>query len=334
MHRPTAIALLPLVLCADLSVVGLGAAPARAAETDPYYAWLYPPRDSTAALNRTLQRTLEAAVHDVNLSLGREHWSCLEATRRIRYAFLRTGMWFFLGSLEREGLDFVPRSNAEYRERYRPLSIYRYSYFAKWGFAVPVDPTLRVADVYLSPDKLGHFFNDGYDYYRRYRTLRDEGATEDAAHEGAIDLGIRDESWIQGDVISGIFSYADLEANEQGFVFYRDLCEGESPGLVLQDGRWRLTRPFELQRYVNPCWDESYYVSAFVDDVGRGVARALQETYCARRPHPEVQRLRHRYDQLGCTSFSHRYLERLVAAGTIPDRSSFTLEVLCEGRAP
>src|SRR5690606_6994789 len=89
----------PLVTALLLSTVG-GAAPARAAETDPYYAWLHPPRDSTAALNRTLNRLLDGALDDVNRSWRWQELSCADVTAEMALPLVRTGMWFFVGAMD------------------------------------------------------------------------------------------------------------------------------------------------------------------------------------------------------------------------------------------
>src|SRR5690606_8800015 len=112
------------------------------------------------------------------------------------------------------GLDYTPRTNTEYLEQHRPRSIYRDGFWWRLGFLVPPDPTMRVAGVHVSFDKLGHFFIDGRQYYAAFHEALAEGLSEEAARQTAIvEVGIRSETYIQGNAISGVFSYADLEAN-------------------------------------------------------------------------------------------------------------------------
>ncbi len=320
-------------LVAPLVAGLLLATSARAAETDPYYAWLHPPRDSTAALNRALNRLLNGALHDVNHSWGWQELSCAEVTAEMAHPLLRTGMWFFVGAMDGNGLDYTPRSNTEYVEQHRPRSIYRDGFWWRLGFLVPPDPTMSIAGVHLSFDKLGHFFIDGHQYYVAFHDGLAEGRSQNAARQSAIVDGIRSETYIQGNAISGVFSYADLEANWQGFVFYRALCDGEQPLLVKQDDGWRLREPLDLADYVNPCWDESYYTSSFDPRVGKGVKRALRD-YCGVEQEPYVAELRRRYRERGCTSFSHAFLDELAAHGKLPDRHEYTIEAVCEAAAP
>lgn len=322
------------LLAASLLIALLASPVASAAETDPYYAWLHPPRDSTDALNRGVNEILADSLRELNHGWRWRQMSCPEAAHAlVRPLFQTTTMWFFIGAMDGFKLDYVPRSNTDYRNGYQARGIYRDSILWKLGFVVPPDPTIRIRDIHISPDKLGHFFHEGFQYFRAYNSILGDGRPPEEAHKKAIWHGIYEESWIQGDFISGIFSYADLEANEQGLRFYRSLCDAESPLLVKEAGGWRLLRELDFREYVNPCWDESYYTSAFDPVVGEGVRRALRD-YCGVRRWPEIERMFRRYDAEGCSSFSYRYLEELAAAGTIPDRRPFTVEAVCEASSP
>lgn len=307
----------------------LAASAAGAAETDPYYAWVRPPRDSTAALNRAVNRLLQSAIDEVNGSWGWAELTCPDVTARMAIPLVRTGMWFFVGAMDGNELDYTPRTNTEYVEHHRPRSIYRDGFWWRLGFLVPPDPTLRIADVHLSFDKLGHFFIDGHDYYVVFHDALARGLSEEAARQTAIvEQGVRAETYIQGNAISGVFSFADLEANWQGFLFYRALCDGEAPLLVKDGAGWRMREPLDLRDYVNPCWDESYYASSFDPRVGVGVKRALR-AYCAVVDEPYVAALRRRYRERGCGSDSYRFLEKLAARGRIPDRTQYTIDAVC-----
>lgn len=303
---------------------------AGAAETDPYYAWLRPPRDSTAALNRALNRMIDRAIADVNGSWGWREKSCVDVTAAMSLSLRRTGMWFFVGAMDGNELDYSPRTNTETVDEHRPRSIYRDGFWWRLGFLVPPDPTMRIAGVHMSFDKLGHFFIDGRDYYLAYHRALASGLDEERARQKAIvEEGIRSETYVQGNAISGVFSYADLEANWQGFRFYQALCDGPAPLLVKTEEGWRLREPLDLAAYVNPCWDESYYTSAFDPRVGRGVKRALRD-YCQIVNEPYVAALRKSYDERGCDSDSYRFLEALAAQGKVPDRRPYTIEAVCK----
>ena len=72
---------------------------------------------------------------------------------------------------------------------------------------------------------------------------------------------------------------ADLEANYQGLELYRWMCDGPDPALRYGDDRWMLTAPLRIERFVNPCWDESFLPNAYGDATAPGVVRALEEQH-------------------------------------------------------
>ena len=316
------------LLVALLAVLG-PALDARAAETDNYWAWRDPPPDSTYLLERHLEREMRRTLEGVNawpFSRARE---CHQVSADLLLPFSYTGVWFFVGTMDGWGLRYTPRTNRAYLEDYAPLGIYRYASRPLPGSLVPLDPTIRVADVHIGLDKIGHFLLNGRRYYDRYRAALAEGTDEEQALIRAIELGIEQENGILGMTVSDIFSYADLEANYQGLELFRWLCDGDDPALQVRDGKWELTKPIELSRYVNPCWDESYSPNAFGEGAGPGVRRALEEL-CPLLATDSVSRLRARYRARGCESFSHRYVMRLVEEGKLPDPRPFDIENVCQ----
>lgn len=111
--------------------------------------------------------------------------------------------------------------------------------------AVGVAPTVKLHGVYQSTDKIGHFLQQGFEYYRAYRNALRDGEGDEAAVKAAIDVGVSQESSYFGELPTGVFSNSDLAANYAGFKFYRNLTEammvGDSqiaPVLEVRDGRW------------------------------------------------------------------------------------------------
>ena len=307
-------------------------AAANAAESDPYYAWHRPPTDASLSLNHAINQKFTSVLEEIERFGLSARMSCMDVARTLTWPLWGTAMWYFVGGMNDLALSPVPRTNTELREEYMPKSIYQHSRLWKWGFIVPPDPTIRVAGVNFSTDKLGHFFHEGREYFEVWHAALNAGHSGQDAHEIAIWSGIRDENMIQGDIISGIFSYADLEANEQGFRFLQSLCAEHAPGLRRVDGKWALTRAFDIRMWVNPCWDEAFYPSAFSPRVGEGVRKVLP-SYCALRKRPHVARQRAFYEAQGCKSFSFYYLEELRLAGWIPDNEAYDLENLCPATA-
>lgn len=322
---------LPFVLLL-LSTSLFGATSSRAAETDNYWAWREAPRDSTHLLERHLDKEMRRALDDVNAWPGAGDQQCHEVVDKLLVPFAYTGLWFFVGTMERWGLRYTPRTNRQYAEDYLPHSIYRYADRPLPGALLPLDPTTSVAGVHVGLDKIGHFLLNGRRYYDRYLDARERGLPEEEALVHAIELGLEQENGILGLGVSSIFSYADLEANYQGLELYRWLCEGEQPALRQVEGRWTLAQPLQLERFVNPCWDESFMPNAFNDVSGPGVRQALQEQ-CPLLDTPRVRDLRQHYRERGCQSFSHRYVMTLVDEGELPDPRPFDIERVCRDAA-
>ena len=136
-----------------------------------------------------------------------------------------------------------------------------------------MSPTVNAHRFYLGTDKIGHFFQQGYQYYREYgREAGRHGGSERSALARAVRHGVRQERGFYGEATVGIYSNADLAANYAGLKFYLNLTRavdvgGESLPSVLvraDDGGWRfsdarandLLRPFfgdHFNEALNPC---------------------------------------------------------------------------------
>ncbi len=86
-------------------------------------------------------------------------------------------------------------------------------------------PTMLLNDQYVGVDKIGHFFQQGHEYYNRYSDARHHGDEEAVATAIAIKHGVWQENGFYGKAIIGIYSNADLAANYAGLLFYRNLLE-------------------------------------------------------------------------------------------------------------
>ncbi len=129
--------------------------------------------------------------------------------------------------------------------------------------------TIMVDGTYFGTDKIPHFFDLGYIYYKTYRSAMEQGLSEEEATERAVSLSaggglIFSESAILGGLTTGVRSNADLAANFVGLKFFRNLTEEVSlkgrmrPPLLVREGQyWR------LNDHVKP---HSDFFSFFVSD--------------------------------------------------------------------
>ena len=299
---------------------------ASANETDPWYAWVHPPRDGTSALNHTIGERLAQSLRDVNRGRDPGKLDCRDVAARMTTPMRTAAFFFFASDVGTWGADYSPRTASEYFDSLSENGSYRHLY----GL-LPLDPSMRSGDVLFGTDKLGHFFTNGLRQYDLYRAERARGASKEAAVRATIDEGIREEKTWLGLYPSGILSYADLEANHQGFMFFRSLCEdGE---LALVDDVWTLTKPFDIARWVSPCWDEAYSPSYFLrapDRAKRGLAEMCEEL-----DDDGVRARLEAYRANACTSASGEVVRDLVARGELPDPSPWSYEAVCTStRAP
>lgn len=126
-----------------------------------------------------------------------------------------------------------------------------YRIWSQTSFPI-LNPTMKVNDICIGSDKLGHFFQQGHDYFEIAR--RRSGGTVAQAEE----FGERTEGGGFGLVTTGVFSNADLEANRQGLQFYDDLAANP-----------RMT--FDIANYISSDWNEESNPSFYEQSVAEQV---------------------------------------------------------------
>lgn len=311
------------------AIAGIGivlAGAVWAAEADQFLTWDLELRDSAPALNRYLNENLQVCLDRVN-KRTRPVTDPRELTETV-YLF------FFQGLHSSRVRAFLHYSDDI--DRYPPLEVSSREYQRRSilrGFAfpyiLPMARTIRIGDVYLSVDKISHFFGFGRRYYQRYCRHRDEGMSDEEAMERVVKWGIHNEESMVGKLVDGIFSHGDMEANFSGFLMARDLCGGDNPNIVYAEGEWRIARPVDIGKYVTPGFDESYNTSHYWAMRERIVLPILKEEYCAKRSLPMVQARFKRYGDWP-PSFSQRVITRYYdAKGKNPQREQ-SLETICE----
>ena len=84
-------------------------------------------------------------------------------------------------------------------------------------------PTIRLYGIDLGTDKIGHIFQQGYEYLTRYEDALAGGADEAAALAGAVHYGVLTEQGLYGILMTGVYSNGDLAGNYAGLKFFRNL---------------------------------------------------------------------------------------------------------------
>lgn len=122
-----------------------------------------------------------------------------------------------------------------------PGKIYQFDIKAsqyKGGVFGGLAPVMQVNDIRFGTDKIGHFFQLGYDHY--YERTVGKGAL---SRDDAIRDGSKSEEGSFGLDITGVYSNADIAANKAGMKFYEDLAR--NPNLT-----------FDIKAYISSDWNE------------------------------------------------------------------------------
>lgn len=143
---------------------------------------------------------------------------------------------------------------------YQPVpSVTKYSgvNYRLWSNPIfPIlNPTMKVNGICIGSDKLGHFFQQGHEYYVESHRSGGSVSTAVAGGQGQ-------EAGGYGLVTTGVYSNADLEANRKGLDFYNDLSA--DPNMT-----------FDIANYINSNWDEVNNPNYYESSVGPIVWRNL-----------------------------------------------------------
>ena len=259
-----------------------------ALETDNYIVWDKDLKDSSASINRYMNELIEDS---------RSRSSSCEQMSKIVGSRLRSVLvhhnpienWLMqnLSSAEVFPTSIHYVSQSIYRDPFLP-------HIPKFGLAANV----QVNDYYFGTDKLSHFASTGYDYYKIYQKSLKAGLSPKMALYRAIDFGVRDEKTLHGYWASGVFSYADLEANYQGLRFYLGLCTSSEDA-------------FRIEDYVNGYWDETFYHSHRLSRNWLKVSKVLSSTVCYLKSSPRVTSRMSYYTRTSVPSPSMKYLDSL-----------------------
>lgn len=266
----------PLTACVIGSAVLAGASRVQAGETDQYLTWDTTLSDSSGALNAYLDEEIQRfvdksnrrtrhpeRVEDLTIELYRHLFEGLHSSR-IRN-WLKTS-----SQVERYPSDDL--SDWEYQR----MSIFRKPAFP---FVLPMAQTIRVGEVYLGIDKIGHMFGFGRRYFQRYQRALAAGDHHEEAVERVLKWGIQHEYSLVGKLVDGIFSHGDMEANYQGFRLALAFSSGESPLFYREGQEWRYRGGLDIRDYVTPEMDESYNPNDYARWRGRRVNPILEARY-------------------------------------------------------
>lgn len=161
---------------------------------------------------------------------------------------------------------------------------------------------LRLNQLNVGTDKLGHFFTEGGTYYKRLE--RGDNLNK------VLKFGEQTEIVIFGSVTTGVYSYADLAANFNGLRFWRALFSEHpdplnnrvtAPYVRCISQQWQLERNFDWQDYIDLAWDESRNCNQFrnptlLGKIEQHLIQLPQQHHCALK-ETDIAALKTKYGQ-------------------------------------
>lgn len=222
-------------------------------ETDPYSERLHPVADAIPVLDNLVNRALQEVA---------QGWAGPRNDLRLaRAVYKKLGGHYWVDRLERITIEHaqVQRLPRGLDNLYADASLLA----GRVIVVVGLGPTLQLNNILVGSDKFGHFFSQGFKYYRRYLQ---SGQYESAT---LLEYGARVERRFFGALTTGIYSNADLVANYEGMRFYLSLSRAtDRPALFAwHDDRPVLQRRFSWQHFVNEYWDEAINASLLNPDL-------------------------------------------------------------------
>lgn len=280
-----------------------------ALETDNYIVWDKELDDSSEEINRLLKEEIDNELELINRKYS--YLSCRKLTFKIANRF-RTypPLFIFIEDWLVQNLtsDQIYPTHMNYIYN----SIYKNTYgifFRK----IDLSPNIQVNNIYFGTDKLSHFTSTARTYLKKYLKMKSFGLSDDQAFKEAIKLGIFKERTILGLKFIGVYSYADLEANFQGFLFYKKMCLNEKETYLAKNdiGKWYVKRYPNIKDYVNPNWDESFNLSFRSPRNWFRTSKVIKKEYCSLLSSKEVSGRMNYYKKILKPSFSAKYINEL-----------------------
>ncbi len=301
----------PLTACVIGIAVLAGASKVRAGETDQYLTWEITLADSAGALNAYLDEEVARFLEKVNRRT--------RPPERVEDLTIDLYLHLFEGLHSSRIRNWLKTSSQVDRYPSDDLSDWEYqrmSIFQKpaFPFVLPMAQTIRVGEVYLGIDKIGHMFGFGRRYFQRYQRALAAGDNHEEAVERVLKWGIQHEYSVVGKLVDGIFSHGDMEANYQGFRLALAFCAGESPQFYREGQEWRYRGGLDIRDYVTPEMDESYNPNDYARWRGRRVNPILDARYGSAAPPTRFTIYERNHQPSLSKSFVDAWFEQRAAA--------------------
>jgi hypothetical protein len=99
-------------------------------------------------------------------------------------------------------------------------------------------------------------------------------------NQKAVDFGVSSENGWYGLLSGGVFSFADLKANWDGYQFFKYLFSGENPYLKLsEEGLISISSPFDWKKHIDWQYDELKNPCVFTELNIKRISKYINEHY-------------------------------------------------------
>ncbi|MDQ6786970.1 MAG: hypothetical protein M3033_09200 [Acidobacteriota bacterium] len=283
-------------------------------ETDQYNLPPEPLADVGGEVSEYVEQNLTKAIDKINAEISARQ-NCLEKTasksgkvkcnsaekERERLSFLRSEDAVAQEIYNLLGAGTIPfTKSGSWMESHRFLAQparYKTSFRQSIFYIVPtnyltISSTVNLYGAQFGTDKIAHFFQQGYSYYKIYRRAFADGATPEKASEKAVRWGRASERTFYGTLVSGVYSNADLCANFVGMKFYlnltRDIKIGDNTKpavLVLENGIWKFNENSDIRQnvikpFISNHLNEALNPSIFIVGLRSFVRRTVRKQSC------------------------------------------------------
>lgn len=246
-----------------------------AAEVDQFNGGEQVIRDSHTSLNLAVNQRIKQAIKQANRrrfsgvpGKGKRRQLPLCSEQRLFNALTFALARPLIGQLET-----FAQTDSSVSRRIVPFeqSIYRsftWSQSPSLVLSKRLAAVIRIGDIELGADKLGHFFTEGWSYFD---ILSQPGSQLD----DALLFGEWTEGLYFGALTTGVFSYGDLVANFNGLRFWNSILAKQPdplthqmsvPYIRCENKSWKLNRHFDWLAYVDNGWNEAMNCSLYRDE--------------------------------------------------------------------
>jgi len=302
--------------------------PAFSAETDQFMSMDIELKDMKREVNQVINRLYRQHLQVLKIS---KNASCEKVTLKLGKSFLGLNYNPLKDELlDHKSLVMYPKGIKSmkkletYKDTIYESASRKYPYFRM----VPLDPVVNINGIYLSLDKFVHFQGSGYVYFKKYLKALKKEASYNKAMEKGIKWGLSMEKGILGLKGSGVLSYADLEANFQGMVMYKEFC-GPNPYIKKNsNGKWFMAKEIDISRYLTPNMDEVFNPSYHTPRRWKKYIKKDMAKNCYKL-NSKVYNSRRAFYLSFNNSYNHTFIHSLRVKKEVPNNLEHSLNGVC-----